>query len=31
VEIVVALFGNPILEIIECIEQVSVLFGFKVT
>jgi hypothetical protein len=30
-EIVVALFGNPILEIVECLEQVSVLFGFKVT
>jgi hypothetical protein len=25
------LFGNPILEIVECLEQVLVLFGFKVT
>jgi hypothetical protein len=31
VEIVAALFGNPILEIVECLEQVLVLFGFKVT
>jgi hypothetical protein len=30
-EIVAALFGNPILEIVECLEQVSILFGFKVT
>jgi hypothetical protein len=30
-EIVAALCGDPILEIVECLEQVSVLFGFKVT
>jgi hypothetical protein len=28
---VVALFLNPILEVVECLEQVSILFGFKVT
>jgi len=29
VEIFATLFGNLILEIVECIKQVSVLFGFQ--